>query len=238
TPNFNSQYPQQSLSLIFHLFLFFNLGKEKAFMDKQLLEVHPQELKFILEVQKQSSCSIQLTNNKLHYVAFKVKTTDARKYCVRPNKGIINPLSNCKVTFTMQAQKMAPPDMKCKDKFLIQSTIVPIEANLHEDMTSTYNLFEKNGNKNNIEERKLSTILVKASAASSTIEALSVGVSNQSKDKQIEELKLKITQLDQKLHEVSSFIQLYSISYSSCDLIKSHKIVHHCDYNGAFGALS
>lgn len=41
---------------------------------------------------------------------------------------------------TMQAQKMAPPDMKCKDKFLIQSTIVPIEANLHEDMTSTYNL--------------------------------------------------------------------------------------------------
>lgn len=84
----------------------------------------------------------------------------------------------------------------------------------------------------------MSTILVKASAASSTIEALSVGVSNQSKDKQIEELKLKITQLDQKLHEVSSFIQLYSISYSSCDLIKSHKIVHHCDYNGAFGALS
>uniref|UniRef100_A0A0A0LWK4 MSP domain-containing protein n=1 Tax=Cucumis sativus TaxID=3659 RepID=A0A0A0LWK4_CUCSA len=104
----------------------------------------------------------------------------------------------------MQAQQMAPPDMKCKDKFLIQSTIVPIETNLHEDyVTSTYNLFEKNGSKNNIEERRLSTILVKDESSSPTIETLNVGVSNQSKDKEIEELKLKITQLDQKLHEVS-----------------------------------
>ncbi|KGN66550.2 vesicle-associated protein 1-3-like [Cucumis sativus] len=169
-------------------------------MDKQLLEVHPKELKFIFEVRKQSSCSIQLTNNELHYVAFKVKTTNAQKYCVRPNKGVINPLSNCEVTFTMQAQKMAPPDMKCKDKFLIQSTIVPFEANLHEDLTSTYNLFEKNGSKN-IEERRLGTILVKAESTSPTIETLRVEVSNQSKDTEIEELKLKITELDRKLHE-------------------------------------
>ena len=47
---------------------------------------------------------------------------------------------NCVYKVTMQAQQMAPPDMKCKDKFLIQSTIVPFEANLHEDLTSTYNL--------------------------------------------------------------------------------------------------
>ncbi|XP_031736065.1 vesicle-associated protein 2-1-like [Cucumis sativus] len=171
-------------------------------MDNQLLQVHPKELKFIFEVQKQSSCSIQLMNNKLDYVAFKVKTTNVQKYYVRPNLGIINPLSNCEVTITMQAQQMAPPDMKCKDKFLIQSTIVPIETNLHEDyVTSTYNLFEKNGSKNNIEERRLSTILVKDESSSPTIETLNVGVSNQSKDKEIEELKLKITQLDQKLHE-------------------------------------
>ena len=63
--------------------------------------------------------------------------------------------------------------------------------------------FEKNGSKNNIEERRLSTILVKDESSSPTIETLNVGVSNQSKDKEIEELKLKITQLDQKLHEVS-----------------------------------
>lgn len=25
----------------------------------------------------------------------------------------------------MQAQKVAPPEMQCKDKFLVQSTIVP-----------------------------------------------------------------------------------------------------------------
>lgn len=34
----------------------------------------------------------------------------------------------------MQAQRTAPPDMVCKDKFLIQSTIVPAGA-IDEDIT-------------------------------------------------------------------------------------------------------
>ncbi|CAK9328320.1 unnamed protein product [Citrullus colocynthis] len=97
----------------------------------------------------------------------------------------------------MQAQKIGPPDMICKDKFLIQSTIVPIETTL-EDITST-GLFGKNNSKN-IEERRLAIILVRPSS-SPTVDAFSVGVSDQSNDKKIEELKLKITQLDLKLHQ-------------------------------------
>lgn len=36
---------------------------------------------------------------------------------------------------TMQAQRVAPPDMQCKDKFLIQSTVVPF-GTTEEDITS------------------------------------------------------------------------------------------------------
>jgi hypothetical protein len=31
----------------------------------------------------------------------------------------------CTVAVTMQAQRLAPPDMQCKDKFLVQSIVAP-----------------------------------------------------------------------------------------------------------------
>ena len=109
-----------------------------------------------------------------------MKTTNPKKYCVRPNTGIVMPKSSCDVTglslsnnylnfvlntyyflislclvivslllifsfrtivvtnimclsdvslkfiydaVTMQAQKEVPPDMQCRDKFLLQSVV-------------------------------------------------------------------------------------------------------------------
>lgn len=125
-------------------------------MTSELLEVQPNELKFTFEPKKQSSCSIQLGNNTNQYVAFKVKTTSPKKYCVRPNTGIIKPKATSDFTVTMQAQRGAPPDMQCKDKFLIQSTVVPI-GTTEEAITS--NLFAKDSGKY-IEEKKLRVILI------------------------------------------------------------------------------
>ncbi|KAJ6682893.1 VESICLE-ASSOCIATED MEMBRANE PROTEIN-ASSOCIATED PROTEIN [Salix koriyanagi] len=122
----------------------------------QLLEIQPQELKFVAEVKKQSSCSICLTNNTYHNVAFKVKTTTPKKYCVRPNVGVIDPKSTCEFIVTMQAQKVAPPVMVCKDKFLIQSTVVPV-GTTEKDITSS--TFAKNDNKR-IEEVKMRVALI------------------------------------------------------------------------------
>ncbi|CAK7340856.1 unnamed protein product [Dovyalis caffra] len=122
----------------------------------QLLEILPKELKFIFEVKKQSSCSIRLTNNTHHNVAFKVKTTSPKKYCVRPNVGIIDPKSTCEFIVTMQAQKVAPPDMACKDKFLIQSTVVPI-GTTEKDITP--NMFAKDGAQH-VEEVKMRVALI------------------------------------------------------------------------------
>ncbi|GAV78541.1 Motile_Sperm domain-containing protein [Cephalotus follicularis] len=90
----------------------------------ELLGIEPLELKFPFELKKQISCSLQLSNKTDNYVAFKVKTTNPKKYCVRPNTGIVLPRSTCDIIVTMQAQKEAPPDMQCKDKFLLQSVKV------------------------------------------------------------------------------------------------------------------
>ncbi|CAA0820377.1 Vesicle-associated protein 1-1 [Striga hermonthica] len=89
-----------------------------------LLQIEPLELQFPFELKKQISCNMQLTNKSDSYVAFKVKTTNPKKYCVRPNTGVVVPHSTCDVMVTMQAQKEAPLDMECRDKFLLQSVVV------------------------------------------------------------------------------------------------------------------
>ncbi|XP_072987824.1 vesicle-associated protein 1-2-like isoform X1 [Typha latifolia] len=131
---------------------------------KEILAIEPVELKFPFELKKQISCSLQLLNKTDEYVAFKVKTTSPKKYCVRPNAGIVLPRSTCGVigmfyldfcpkfhffflfcsfsfnedleydSVTMQAQREAPPDMQCKDKFLVQSVIVK-EGAMVQDIT-------------------------------------------------------------------------------------------------------
>jgi len=65
--------------------------------------------------------ALQLTNPSAERVAFKVKTTSPKKYCVRPSSGIIEPGSVKEVQVIMQAQREAPASYSdCRDKFLIQ----------------------------------------------------------------------------------------------------------------------
>lgn len=117
----------------------------------ELLSVEPQELQFSFELRKQISCTMQLTNKTNNHVAFKVKTTNPKKYCVRPNTGVVMPYSTCDVIVTMQAQKEAPPDMQCKDKFLLQSAVASPGAT-PKDITPE--LFNKESG-NQVEECKL-----------------------------------------------------------------------------------
>ncbi|KAK1418764.1 hypothetical protein QVD17_27910 [Tagetes erecta] len=117
----------------------------------ELLSIDPQELQFAFELKKQISCSMQLRNNTNNHVAFKVKTTNPKKYCVRPNTGVMLPHSTCDITVTMQAQKEAPPDMQCKDKFLLQSAVASPGATV-KDITPE--LFNKESG-NQVEECKL-----------------------------------------------------------------------------------
>ncbi|AQK45070.1 Vesicle-associated protein 1-1 [Zea mays] len=159
---------------------------------KDLLEIEPLELRFPFETKKQISCSMQLTNRTDDYIGFKVKTTSPKKYCVRPNSGIVPPRSTsdvignsnrptltsfppssfdmgvpkitiiqmpdalCNFSVTMQAQKEAPPDMQCKDKFLVQSVVVA-EGTLVKDITG--DMFTKES-ANVVDEVKLKVVYI------------------------------------------------------------------------------
>lgn len=76
-----------------------------------------------VELRKQISSELTLKNPTNEKQAFKVKTTSPKKYCVKPNTGIVEPGSSVKVTVVMQAHREMPADFAaCKDKFLIQAT--------------------------------------------------------------------------------------------------------------------
>ncbi|KAK6162551.1 hypothetical protein DH2020_002397 [Rehmannia glutinosa] len=121
-----------------------------------LLQIEPIELQFPFELKKQISCSMQLSNKSDNYVAFKVKTTNPKKYCVRPNTGVVAPHSTCDVIVTMQAQKEAPPDMQCRDKFLLQSVVVS-PGSTAKDVTAE--MFNKESG-NHVDECKLRVVYV------------------------------------------------------------------------------
>ncbi|KAA3486455.1 vesicle-associated protein 2-2-like isoform X1 [Gossypium australe] len=125
-------------------------------MNTQLLEIEPKELDFVFILKKPCSCSVRLTNKTDQHIAFKVKTTSPKKYCVRPNVGIIMPKARYDFTVIMQAQREAPPDLICRDKFLIQSTVVPVGTN-DEDITSA--TFVKDSGRY-IEEHKLKVAFI------------------------------------------------------------------------------
>ncbi|KAL3833108.1 hypothetical protein ACJIZ3_007844 [Penstemon smallii] len=121
-----------------------------------LLQIDPIELQFPFELKKQIQCSMQLSNKSDNYVAFKVKTTNPKKYCVRPNTGVVLPHSACDVIVTMQAQKEAPADMQCRDKFLLQSVVVSPGVTAKDITPEMFN--KESGNQ--VDECKLRVIYV------------------------------------------------------------------------------
>ncbi|CAD6243264.1 unnamed protein product [Miscanthus lutarioriparius] len=129
----------------------------------ELLGIDPIELRFPFELNKQISCTLQLTNKTDKQVAFKVKTTSPKKYCVRPNNGMVAPRSKADVVVTMQAQRDVPPDMQCKDKFLVQSAIVAKEI-MPKEVTG--DMFTKDSG-NIVDEVKLKVVYVAPSSSQS-----------------------------------------------------------------------
>ncbi|KAK7252702.1 hypothetical protein RIF29_36846 [Crotalaria pallida] len=117
----------------------------------QLISISPDELRFTFELDKQTFCDLKVVNNTESYVAFKVKTTSPKKYFVRPNTGVIQPWDSCIIRVTLQAQHEYPPDMQCKDKFLLQSTVVNPNTDVDELPPDTFS--KESGN--TIEELKL-----------------------------------------------------------------------------------
>ncbi|PON64617.1 Vesicle-associated membrane-protein-associated protein [Parasponia andersonii] len=172
----------------------------------QLISVLPDELNFPFELEKQSFCDLKIVNNTEHYVAFKVKTTSPKKYFVRPNTGVVLPGDSCVIRVTLQAQREYPPDMQCKDKFLLQSTIVAPNTDVDDLPQDTFN--KESGRA--LEECKLRVVYVSPATAQGNLDDESTrssmrgpdGNSNQALQRLKEERDVAVRQTQQLQQEL------------------------------------
>ncbi|KAJ8105126.1 hypothetical protein ONZ43_g7551 [Nemania bipapillata] len=89
------------------------------------VEIEPQELGFHRPFTVEVLENLRIRNPGTQPVAFKVKTTAPKQYCVRPNSGRVEPNREVEVQVILQAMKQEPPPgTKCKDKFLVQSVAI------------------------------------------------------------------------------------------------------------------
>lgn len=115
------------------------------------VELDPNELGFRRPFTSEVSQILKIRNPNNHPVAFKVKTTAPKQYCVRPNSGRIEPDHEVEVQVLLQAMKQDPPaDTKCRDKFLVQA--VPISGD--KEFASVADIWDS-VEKSDIVERKI-----------------------------------------------------------------------------------
>ncbi|KAL1903219.1 phosphatidylinositol-binding protein scs2 [Sporothrix stenoceras] len=115
------------------------------------VEIEPAELGFSRPFTVEVSETLKIRNPNSTPVAFKVKTTAPKQYCVRPNSGRIEPDREVEVTVLLQAMKQDPPaDYKCRDKFLVQA--VPITGD--KEFISVQDIWDR-VEKADVQERKI-----------------------------------------------------------------------------------
>ncbi|KAM8755072.1 vesicle-associated membrane protein-associated protein B/C-like isoform 2-T2 [Acanthopagrus schlegelii] len=94
---------------------------------EQVLVLEPQhELKFRGPFTDVVTATLKLTNPTDRNVCFKVKTTAPRRYCVRPNSGIIDAGASVNVSVMLQPFDYDPNE-KSKHKFMVQSMLAPYD---------------------------------------------------------------------------------------------------------------
>ncbi|KAF2013714.1 VAMP-associated protein [Aaosphaeria arxii CBS 175.79] len=131
------------------------------------VELEPAELGFKRPFQQEVSQTLRLKNPHSDPVAFKVKTTAPKQYCVRPNSGRIEPGKDVEVSILLQAMKEDPPlDAKCRDKFLVQSVLVTADK----EFTNVASLWAhmEQTSKNSIQEKKIRVVFLAADDAAAT----------------------------------------------------------------------
>ncbi|KAH6639362.1 MSP domain-containing protein [Boeremia exigua] len=129
------------------------------------VELDPVELGFKRPFQQEVSQTLRLKNPHSDPVAFKVKTTAPKQYCVRPNSGRIEPGRDVEVQILLQAMKEDPlPDAKCRDKFLVQSVLVTADKEFT-NVGSLWAHIEQTA-KSSIQEKKIRVLFLPADSDS------------------------------------------------------------------------
>ncbi|TVU26834.1 hypothetical protein EJB05_29399, partial [Eragrostis curvula] len=90
---------------------------------EHMLGIEPLDIHFPFALDKEISCSVELTNDTDDYIAFMVTTTSLPPYRTQPQRDIIPPRSKCCVTITVEAPEKALLN-KHSEEVCVQSTRV------------------------------------------------------------------------------------------------------------------
>ncbi|KAH6674641.1 putative vesicle-associated membrane protein-associated protein C16G5.05c [Halenospora varia] len=159
------------------------------------VEIDPLELGFHRPFTQEVSQILKIRNPNHTPVAFKVKTTAPKQYCVRPNSGRIEPGKEVEVTVLLQAMKQEPPlEAKCRDKFLVQSVAVTADkeftnpgAIVRLKMLHIYPFsdFEKwqhvdDAEKSSVQEKKIRVVYLAPHSATGAVTPMRNGINSNS----------------------------------------------------------
>ncbi|EEH18476.1 hypothetical protein PABG_07537 [Paracoccidioides brasiliensis Pb03] len=123
--------------------------------DIQGLTARPTQkfLRFQRPFTREVSQTLTIENNNTEPVAFKVKTTAPKSYCVRPNSGRIGAGESVDVQVLLQAMKEDNAVVHTKDKFLVQSVTVSTDKDFS-NVSSIWQHVEQTS-KSSIHEQKI-----------------------------------------------------------------------------------
>ncbi|MCJ1422496.1 phosphatidylinositol-binding protein scs2 [Sticta canariensis] len=131
------------------------------------VQLDPAELGFRRPFTHEVTQLLRLRNPGADPIAFKVKTTAPKQYCVRPNSGRIEAGSEVEVQVLLQAMREdPPPDARCRDKFLLQSVAITPERDMS-NIAATWQNVEKTS-KAAIQERKIRVVFLPSDTSSTT----------------------------------------------------------------------
>jgi len=106
------------------------MADNKPIKAEQVLKIEPRtELHFRGPYTEIATEYLILTNPSDRKVCFKIKTTAPKRYCVRPNSGIIDPKNSTKIAVMLQPSLSVDSqqinEFKNKHKFMVQTTFAP-----------------------------------------------------------------------------------------------------------------
>ncbi|XP_058846669.1 vesicle-associated membrane protein-associated protein B-like [Acipenser ruthenus] len=170
---------------------------------EQVLLLQPEhELKFKGPFTDVVTTTLLLTNPSDRKVYFKVKTTAPRRYCVRPNSGVLDSGASVDVSVMLQPFDYDPNE-KSKHKFMVQSLMAPDnvtdmegvwkEAKPEELMDSklrcVFELPSENEKTHDVDQNKITATSASKSESSSLFKTASAALDDSEVKKILEECK-------------------------------------------------
>jgi hypothetical protein len=72
-----------------------------------------------------STTTLKLSNSGNERLAYKIKTTAPKRYCVKPNSGFLEPHNTANIQVMLQPHTAGQQDDRTKHKFMVQWVAVP-----------------------------------------------------------------------------------------------------------------